>query len=107
MWYPVWDSHGLAGPCVNAVATDLHRQGAGCNYSFFILEVMNVQRGTFLMRGQRASEFEDQLSILILPPQLEDLAGVPVLQSQMSCGGKTHGGSLPQFPGEAQVAARP
>ena len=83
MRYPTWELHGLAWPCLDALATDLRGQGAGCHHSILILEVMNVQRGALLMRGQAPPEAEDQLPILRLPPKLEDLAGVPVLQSQM------------------------
>jgi hypothetical protein len=79
MWYPAWEPHGLAGPCVNALGTDLGRQGTRCHHSFLILDVMNVQRGAFLVRGQTATEFEDRLSILNLPAKFEDFAGVRVL----------------------------
>ena len=34
------------------------------------------------MRRQRAPQLEDWLSVLSPPAKLEDLAGVPVLQSQ-------------------------
>jgi hypothetical protein len=50
MRYSARKPEGLAGPCVNASATDHCRQGAGGNDSFLILEVMNVQRGAFSMR---------------------------------------------------------
>jgi hypothetical protein len=73
MWHAAREPHGLAGPCVDTLATGHHRQGAGGDPSFLILEVMNVHRGAFRMRGQRASELEDRLSVLIPPAKLEDL----------------------------------
>jgi hypothetical protein len=91
MRYPAWKPHGLSGPRVNALATDLRRQGARGNDSFLILEVMNVQRRAFSMRGQRAREFEDHLAVLTPPPKLEDFAGVSVFQSQVSGRFLTHG----------------
>ncbi len=59
MGYPAREPYGLAEPCVNALATDLDRQGAGRNHALLILEVMNVQEGSILVRGQGAAELED------------------------------------------------
>ena len=47
MWYAVREPHGLAGPCVDTLATGHHREGAGGDPSLFILEVMNVQGRAF------------------------------------------------------------
>ena len=43
------------------------------------------------MRGQGTSQLEDELPGMLLTPQLEDLAGMAVLQSEMSYRGETHG----------------
>ena len=47
MWYAAREPHRLAGPGVDTLATGQHRQGAGGDPSFFILEVMNVQGRAF------------------------------------------------------------
>jgi hypothetical protein len=83
MRYPAREPYGLAGPRVNSLATNLRGQDAGRDQPLLVLEVMHVPRGTLSMRGQRASDFEDRLAILFLSLKLEDLAGVPVLQSQV------------------------
>jgi hypothetical protein len=44
--------------------------------------VINVQRRAFLMRWKGAPEFEDVLSIVAAPQDLEDLASMSVFQSQ-------------------------
>ena len=64
------------------LTADLHRERAGRDQAFFILEVMNVHGWARSMRGQRASKFKDKLPLAPQSPNLEDLAGMPVLQSQ-------------------------
>ena len=91
MGYPVRQTHVLARPGLNPFPADLRIQGAGRNQPFFILEVMNVQRGAVAVRGQGTPQLEDEFPSLLLSPQLEDLAGMAVLQSEMSYRGETHG----------------
>jgi hypothetical protein len=90
MGYASRQVHALAGPCISALAADHRRQGAGGNQPFLILKVMNVQRGAVAMRRQRASQLKDEFPSLLLPPKLEDLAGVAVLQSEIAHRGETH-----------------
>ena len=93
MRYPAGQVHGLAGPGVDAPAADLRRQGAGGNRAFLILEMVNVQRGAAAMRGQGPPQLEDDFPGLLLPPKVEDLAGVAILQSEIAYRGESHGGS--------------
>jgi len=90
MGYASRQAHALAGLGVNALAADQRRQCPGGNQPFLIFVVMNVQRGAVAMRGQRTSQFEDEFSSLLLPPKLEELAGVAVLQSEIAHRGETH-----------------
>ena len=59
MRYAARQPHGLARPCVDAFATDLHRQGAGGDQSFLVLEVMNVRTlQQRLFAAQRRSKIQ-------------------------------------------------
>ena len=76
------EADGLARPDSQPLTIDFRRQRAGGDHHFFILEVVNVQWGALAMRWQRAPKRKHCLSIARLFPNLENLAGVPVLQSQ-------------------------
>jgi len=73
----------LAGPGLNLLASELRRERAGDHDALFILEVMNVQRRTQTMGGQRPTEFEERFTVFRQSPKIEDLAGVSVLESQI------------------------
>jgi hypothetical protein len=90
MSYAPRQVHALAGPCISALAADHCRQCAGGNHPFLILKVMNVQRGAVAMRRQRTSQLKDEFPSLLLPPKLEDLAGVAILQSEIAPRGEIH-----------------
>ena len=100
MWNPTGEVHGLAGPHGHVSTTDHRRQGAADNEAFFILKVVNVQGGTLSMRGQRAPQSEDDFSVALQSSNLEDLAGVSILQAQCRRGRWTryHGCSIDGMP---------
>ena len=74
--------HVFAAPERQLLRIDLSRQRAAGDDTVFILEVMDMQRGTLPPRWQRAAELQPCFSTVLLAPHVEHFTGVSVLQAQ-------------------------
>ena len=79
VWHAAGQLHGLAGSGVKASVAEFHRYGACRDSAVLVFKMMDVQRGTFLVRGKGAAEVEEELPVMAPPGELEDLPGVSVL----------------------------
>jgi hypothetical protein len=83
MWDAARQSRHVARLYLDAVATDLRGQSTRSHDALLVFEVMDVHRWALSMRRQGASQLEERRSVLVTAAQLEDLAGMSVLQSKI------------------------
>jgi hypothetical protein len=109
----MWKPYGFARSKGQSQTIDLRRQGARSDHSLFILNVMNVQRRALPMCRQGTPNFQQHFPVALLTPDLQNLAGMSIGQSQSRrthrhCGliyGMPNITNEPRAPGSHRVSA--
>jgi hypothetical protein len=82
MWNPMREADGFTSRNGQTTTVELRRQRAGGDQPRFVLEMVDVQRRTLPVRRQRPPKSEHDLAVALLPANFQNLAGMPVCQSQ-------------------------